>query len=666
MMRPFRNLNLTDKLSLVVVGAIIFILGIIGFYFDSFLKQSYLEDTKGRMLHGYERLASNLTVIQQELSKGVSFINSDEGVLASIDLINNYQDKNNYSAILLDEEKKLIVDELLSRVKLSFNSAIVLYDQNEELIAYVIKEPEGYRLSFITYVDGKARRFTRMEGESEYHLSEKHSDPYIGFSHAELYKKTEPRGRALITYQATDEGVFVKSHLSIFNKNTDDIMAHIELFKVLDRGYFDEMSQDMNVDIDYSTESRLGRHSLPLFRDIEPGKFDIIQTDETYIGVRHIDTRSRPIYFVERLNKTALKTVLDRNRWQFILLLGFVALTALMLTRFLFSRWLAGPMAHLMKQINKIEQEDYTPALVLQTGDELSAISKNINRLALAVEERESSLRLSQSRLMEAQGALEKLNRNLQEEVARQIEEIRHKDDILIQQSKHAAMGEMISNIAHQWRQPLNTLGLNIQDILDAYEFKELDQAYLEEITEKSMEVIQHMSKTIDDFRNFFAPQKEKKIFGLVGMMGDVRNLVNAQLKNHNIALTISGDDTTLLGFSNELMQVVINIINNAKDAIDAYLPKEGGRIDVILSQEEEAVVIRICDNGGGIDPEIIQKVFDPYFTTKFKSQGTGIGLYMSKTIVEKNMGGSLSVENGDGGACFTIRLPNERNRPQE
>jgi signal transduction histidine kinase len=653
-----RNLKLTDKLSFMLVGVIILMLGIIGVYFDMFLKESYLEDTKKRMLHGYDRLVSSLSAMEKELQDGVSFINSDEGMLASIELINNYQDKTNYSAILLDEEKKLIADELLSRAKLSFNSAMTLYDRNEELIAYVLKEPSGYRLNFITYIGGNAMRFTRMEQEAEYRLEPFSPDSRIPFHHSEYYKKTEPRETPLITYDARDEGIFVKSHLSIFRQGTDDVLAHIELIKMLDKAYFEAFSQDLDMDLGFSTETRLGSHASPLFSDLDPEKMDILQTEETYIGIRHLDTRSGTIYFVLRLNKTALKAALDRNRWQFVFLLLIVAFGALILTRFLFRKWLADPMAHVMTQIDKIEQEDYSLSSTVRTGDELASISTNINRLAQVIQERESSLRQSQSILMETQEALEQLNKNLMEEVAKQIEEIRHKDDIMIQQSKHAAMGEMISNIAHQWRQPLNTLGLNIQDILDAYEFKELDQAYLEEVTSKSMEVIHHMSKTIDDFRNFFAPQKEKKPFSLQKIIGDVRSLVNAQLTNHGIALEISGADATLLGFSNELMQAVINIINNAKDAIDAYRSGAGGKITVVMAEDEDTVSIRICDNGGGIDPEIIQKVFDPYFTTKFKSQGTGIGLYMSKTIVEKNMDGALLVENEGEGACFTIRLP--------
>ena len=272
-----------------------------------------------------------------------------------------------------------------------------------------------------------------MEGEPEYRLEPYVPDTMIAFRHSEHYKKDEPRGKGIITYTAREEAVYIKSHLSLFRKTSGDILAHIELIKELDKEYFATFSKNLDMELVFSTEAKLGSYSLPLLTKADTGKMEILQTDENFVGIRHLDTRTGAIYFILRLNKTALKTVLDRNRWQFALLLGLVALAALWLTRYLFRRWLARPMEMLMLQIDRIEHEDYTPAPPLRGGDELATISKNINRLAQAIQERESSLKESQDILLETQGALEKLNQNLIEEVEKQIEEIRNKDDILIQ-----------------------------------------------------------------------------------------------------------------------------------------------------------------------------------------------------------------------------------------
>ncbi|MEF3192555.1 MAG: PAS domain S-box protein [Campylobacterales bacterium] len=241
----------------------------------------------------------------------------------------------------------------------------------------------------------------------------------------------------------------------------------------------------------------------------------------------------------------------------------------------------------------------------------------------------------------------------------------RDQEQMLIQQSKMAAMGEMIGVIAHQWRQPLNTLGIYIQDLQDAYEFNELDKKYLDEMVRRSMEQILFMSRTIDDFRNFFRVDKSAESFKAIGAVRSVASLLGAQIKNHMIELSIeqdglNDDELSVIGYPNEFKQVILNLINNAKDAIIERREREpslDGRIVVSLQRDEDRVIVLVCDNGGGIPPAIMDRIFEPYFTTKGEGKGTGIGLYMSKMIIEDNMGGKISAYNTDEGACFKIVL---------
>lgn len=243
------------------------------------------------------------------------------------------------------------------------------------------------------------------------------------------------------------------------------------------------------------------------------------------------------------------------------------------------------------------------------------------------------------------------------------------KEQLLIQQSKMAAMGEMIGAIAHQWRQPLNALGISIQDILDAYEHGELDKKYLEESVEFSNKQIQYMSKTIDDFRDFFKPNKERAIFDIFMAAVEVTDLVKAQFKNHNIHITFSGGlidkkRCEVYGYVNEFKQVMLNILNNSKDAIIDVQKKDKyykGIVNINVDKIERKVIVEITDNGGGVPVHIFDRIFEPYFSTK-GSKGTGIGLYMSKAIVEDSMGGILSVKNLDDGtgAVFAIELKSE------
>jgi len=258
---------------------------------------------------------------------------------------------------------------------------------------------------------------------------------------------------------------------------------------------------------------------------------------------------------------------------------------------------------------------------------------------------------------------LKELNHNLEIRVESELKQRREQEQLLIQQSKLASMGEMIGAIAHQWRQPLNALALHIQDIADARDFGELDDAYLKRTVQQSMKQINYMSATIDDFRNYFKSSKEKHSFNLIRSIEDVLNIMGTQMKHHGIAtelkMNLACADATVYGYENELKQVLINIVNNAKDAIDES-GKNNGKVTIEIRSEAKDVVNIISDSGVGIAPAIREKIFDPYFTTKEQGKGTGIGLYMAKTIIEQNMGGKLVLMENQGMTSFKITLPFE------
>ena len=245
---------------------------------------------------------------------------------------------------------------------------------------------------------------------------------------------------------------------------------------------------------------------------------------------------------------------------------------------------------------------------------------------------------------------------------------------MLVHQSKMAAMGEMIGAIAHQWRQPLNTLSLWLIGLRDHFQRGDMNGSLLDREIEQADYQIQFMSKTIDDFRNFFKPDKEREVFDVARAVQDVLKLLSAQIVKHRITIdffcesggkrwqvnlqekpaALEGFTAYVSGYPNELKQVVLNLLNNAKDAI--LEQNKEGVITIALTKEEEAVRIVVEDNGGGIPETILEKIFDPYFSTKGE-QGTGVGLDMAKTIVEENMEGTLTAENCGEGARFTILL---------
>ena len=243
------------------------------------------------------------------------------------------------------------------------------------------------------------------------------------------------------------------------------------------------------------------------------------------------------------------------------------------------------------------------------------------------------------------------------EELNRLRKEIAKQQDIMIEQQKLAAMGEMIGNIAHQWRQPLNALGLVLQNIKKAYERGRLDDAYIEKSINKGKMLTSKMSTTIDDFRNLIKAKKLKESFYIRHIIDDVIEIVQASFKNHNIELQIDcKENLKTLSYPNELFQVLINIANNAKDA---FVSRDKiGYVSLRCYDKNDNIFIEILDNAGGISLENPNKIFEPYFTTK--DDGTGIGLYMSKIIIEKDMNGTLCVQNKNDGALFTISIPVE------
>ena len=241
----------------------------------------------------------------------------------------------------------------------------------------------------------------------------------------------------------------------------------------------------------------------------------------------------------------------------------------------------------------------------------------------------------------------------------------REKDTMIAQQTKMAAMGEMIENIAHQWRQPLSTISTISSGIKLQYEYSEVQK----EEAIKSMDTIltttQYLSQTIDDFRDYFNSKKEANYFSLKDILGKVCALIEPQLYSKNIQIIKDIDELTIFGLENEFLQVIINILNNSKDEFER---KEFENKFIFINTEvtEDKIIIKIKDSAGGIDENIINNIFESYFTTKQETKGTGIGLYMSKEIIEKHMKGTLSVSNEEyiylqknyKGATFLITLP--------
>jgi PAS domain S-box-containing protein len=252
---------------------------------------------------------------------------------------------------------------------------------------------------------------------------------------------------------------------------------------------------------------------------------------------------------------------------------------------------------------------------------------------------------------------LKKLKDSLQQEVKRAVAEVRDKDHMLMKQSRQTALGDMLSNIAHQWRQPLAAVAAIIQNFDDAYEEGEMDAAYLDNNIDKVLDIITGLSNTIDHFRSFFKPNKQKNKFNVCQVLNKLLKFTKETMREADIKIkTNLQQDCYVYAYENEFSQVVMNILLNARDI---FQERQIDKREIIINvyKKSTEIVIEIVDNAGGIEPDILDRIFDPYFSTKKTGQDTGLGLYMAKMIIEQNLEGSLAAANWENGAKFIISV---------
>jgi len=269
----------------------------------------------------------------------------------------------------------------------------------------------------------------------------------------------------------------------------------------------------------------------------------------------------------------------------------------------------------------------------------------------------EEALKESESRLKQQKMMLEELNSTLEKRVQEEVAKNREKDIVLIQQNRMAALGEMFDHIAHQWKQPLNSIAVIVQALGSTSAHEQLTTKEILETVDSVMDMVGHMAQTVDIFRNFYAPEKEKSVFLLKDIVDKALSIVTPVFRRYGIGVVLDADpELSAFGYPKEYAQVLLNILANAKDAFMERGMKNP-RISIRAFADGDNTVVTITDNAGGIPDESIGKIFDLYYTTKESSGGTGIGLHMSRNIIGKNMGGKLAVNNVDNGAQFRIEL---------
>ncbi|MBU5613894.1 hybrid sensor histidine kinase/response regulator [Geomonas azotofigens] len=293
-------------------------------------------------------------------------------------------------------------------------------------------------------------------------------------------------------------------------------------------------------------------------------------------------------------------------------------------------------------------------SLERRVEERTAELARTNDELQREIEERKTT----QEALAANQRDLEALNAHLEERVLEEVAKNQEKDRMLFQSARLAAMTELLNNIAHQWRQPLNNIALLIQEADVSYRGGVLEVNTFADYVNRCMDMIGYLSKTINVFQSVFMTGSPRKVFDPFEMVRKAHALVQTTYEQMGIVINVvNGGMQPVAGVDTEFSQVILHILNNAKDALLKWGTPEPA-VEVRCRCEGGRDVITIQDNAGGVPEEIIDKIFDPYFTTKFQSPGTGIALYLCKMTIEQGMGGTLSVSNKLNGAEFRIELP--------
>jgi signal transduction histidine kinase len=488
--------------------------------------------------------------------------------------------------------------------------------------------------------------------------------------------------------------------------NFETIKKQIRGMPVYDHGYAFLMNESADILVHPDARSQIN------LKDIDKERYSSLLSEilkRPYGSFNYSHKTESEIISYSKLSNGWILALVSPNQEVFkpvrdlsfvIVLLTLAGIAISIFAAYLFSRKVSNTMDRAAAQLRYIEIGDFTqeiPEELLKGDDDLGHFIKSvytlqnvIRDLIKTIETKEAGIfsdpLLLRSAVEKTQNAssnaaiaigqisldrvekeenlrdtlkkLEEFNTKLQVMVKEEVQKNRQKDAVVIYQSRLAKMGEMIGNIAHQWRQPLNSLSIILSELKDSFNYGELDREYLEDSVSKSKQIIAKMSQTIDDFRNYLSPSKEEATFSVGQSILFILELMEESLRSSNIRVeTDLIPDAVVSGYENEFSQVISNILNNARDALEeSDLPQK--LVSVTVEKNDNLIEIKISNNGHPITAEVMSKLFTPYFTTKTLGKGTGIGLYMSRIIIEEHMRGKIRFQNIGHGVCCSMVLP--------
>ena len=485
---------------------------------------------------------------------------------------------------------------------------------------------------------------TIMYSKSDLTLTMKSFYPIMGLNFDKELGKMAPSHVGFILTQNPLDYQFIDKikkfisnkeiNIYIFNENNMQLtIGTLEQYKILSKTY--ATNQKIKIEgIHYLQEI------LPLYNDDKlVGAIALLQIEKTISDYVFQLLESLIIVFI-------------------IILFIVIPFTVILI------RTITNPIINLQRGIKEVSSGNLGKQLDIYSKDEIGQLTMSFNDMSKELAKTDkikmlnTKLQKTSQELIVAKEELEELNNSLELRIESEIDKNMKQQVIIMHQSKLVQMGEMLENIAHQWRQPLAQINSSVLLVDAALVKNNIENSMIDEKLLEIESITAYMSKTIDDFRNFFNPDKQKTTFTIEDGVLKSYDIVKGVIGKHQIIVDINIDAKLKChGYLNELQQVLLTLLNNAIDAL-SFKNIASPKIYIRAYEKDANIMIEVQDNALGINDAIIDKIFEPYFTTKHKTQGTGLGLYMAKMIIESGLEGTLHVENKSDGACFTIEIP--------
>ena len=643
-----KNLSIKSKLLVLVFLVIISIAIAVSISFRMLLQDVFLKDAQTKMENGVTHLAHYIRSTRQTL------VGNSQILIHNLNISNELANIYKATNYCTNSTREHIAIKLLTQLKHSSLDQIYVSNSEDKLIAFA-------RLSDGKYICGYKCDTDFGKREPTIYIKRENSDSFTEESFKLLipkyiHIKKDKLSRLSTTtyYRVFEDKINVLSHKSFIHNK--DKVGSISMVKMIDRKHIKMISKKIHVDMNYLINTNdidqfneeygvdIEHDNIfipPLLSDIR-GNLTLIERENIFISLATVQTDGKPIYVINKIKKDLLDETVLKSQKSFFFIVFVSIILFMLITIYIIEKIIGYPLREIFHNIQLIEQGNYNIKKYRYGDDEIGSISRVIYSMAETISTREKIL---------------------DEKIEEEVEKNREKDKKMFQQSRLAQMGEMISMIAHQWRQPLAAIAASSVDLqvkiqLESYE--EVNKKTLEDTNIYNMKrlkkidkYVSSLSATIDDFRNFYKPDKKPKTLKLSEIILKSFSIVRQSLLNDDIKIIEEyASEESIEVYDGELMQVILNILKNSQDVF-----KERDTQNPYIKISSTTKSIKICDNGGGVREDVMEKIFDPYFSTKDEKNGTGLGMSMSKTIVEQHHKGKLYARNTDDGVCFFIEL---------